>query len=160
MYNLFELNMTLQSNTTVKNCYFTEKSFKNNAINLYQVAKGAYINVVGNTFEFAGNGVRVGAKGEPECVVNVNNNTYFKTLQPTAVKNEAGLVIIQPYGAATTDFSGVTVNINGTKNESDVEQIWYYTRGSKTENFTAEQLPKVFVDGVRQEVVVPPLPVE
>lgn len=150
MYNLFESNCTLQSNSIVKDCYFSENSYGNNAINLYKVADGAYINIVGNVFENSKNAVRVACKGAVDCVVNITNNTYYKT---SDVPEYAGLVLIQPYGKATTDMSGVTVNISGTKNESGLEQVVYYYTGSNNSQFTASQMPKVFVDGV--QVVFP-----
>ena len=150
VYNLAELNCNLQSGSVIRNCYFAEGSCSNNAIAVYKVAAGASIGITDNTFEKSANAVRVGTKESAECTINMTNNTYMAT---DANEAYAGLVLIQPYGKATTSMGNVVINIDGTKNMTECEQLWYYYAGNGDAKLEGEDLPKVFVDGVEQEVI-------
>ena len=150
IYNLAELGCNLQSGSSIRNCYFAANACRNNAIAIYEVADEASIAIVDNTFEKSANAVRIGTKQAAECTINITNNTYMETDSNEAY---AGLVLIQPYGKVTTSMGAVTININGTKNMTEQEQLWYYYAGNGDAKLEGEDLPKVYVDGVKQEVI-------
>lgn len=154
VYNLFELNCTLQSGSSFSNNYLTKGAFSNNAFCFYRVAEGAFIDVIGNVFEYAANGMRIGPKGDVRCTFNVKNNTYKETAVPeydeegNVTSNWGGLMIIQPYGTLTTSMKGVTINMTGTKNETTNTQMWYYYEDKGTSRLDVANRPTVVVDGV------------
>lgn len=146
-YNAFELNAVLSDGSSISNNIFDLAVCTHNIINIYDVEDGATININDNVFAKAANGIRVGIKDAREDVtININRNEYAVTDSG----EYAGLVLIQPYGTATTDMGGITININDTINKSGEEQIWYYYAGAKDTQLTVEQRPKVYINGELQ----------
>lgn len=155
IYNLFELQGTLKTGSVFSNIYFEEGCSNHNDINIYQVEDGAHIAIENNTWEFS-NGIRVGIKGEPKCTIDVNNNRYMKTEEDP---NYAGIMLIQPYGTATTSMANLVINFNDTVYDEAVEgekyQIYYLYAGSKDMQFTESNVPTVYIDGVLDLQPVP-----
>lgn len=148
-YNLFELNSVLADGSYVKNCYFTEAACNHNVINLYNVEDGATITIENNVFEKSANAVRIGFKGDAHCTVNLTNNKYLKT---DADVSCAGLLIIQPYVKATTSMANVNINIDGTINESGVDQIAYIFYNDTDTHLTGELVPNTKINGVKVDL--------
>ena len=155
IYNLFELQGTLKTGSIFSNIYFEEGCSNHNDINIYQVEEDAHIVIENNIWEFS-NGIRVGIKGEPKCTIDVNNNRYMKTEEDP---NYAGIMLIQPYGTATTSMANLVVNFNDTVYDEAVEgekyQIYYLYAGSKDMQFTESNVPTVYIDGVLDLQPVP-----
>ena len=78
--------------------------------------------------------------------INIKKNSY----DSTDVGEYAGLVLIQPYGQATTSMKNVVINIDDTINNSGEEQLWYYYAGMKDAQLAIEDRPKVYINGVLQ----------
>lgn len=147
--NTLELNCKLKDGTVFSNNYFAKECSGNNDICIYDVDEGANILIENNTWEYSGNGIRIGTKGNARCTITINNNTYNSTDE--ANPEYAGLVLIQPYGSATTSMKNVTVYINNTHHKDD-KQIFYLYSGGNDMKFTEDTLPTVYVDGVLQDL--------
>ena len=146
VYNVFELNVPLANGTSISDNTFSASSGSHNMINIYAVQNNATVNVKDNYFEKSANAVRFGTRGAVNnVIVNIDNNAYTTTDSDTAY---AGLLLIQPYGAATTDMGGVRINLDNTDNQSGVDQLWYYYAGASDAQLDVDQRPKVYVDGV------------
>lgn len=144
-YNAMELNVALGDGSSISNNEF-DLVCTHNIINIYDVEDGATININDNTFAKAANGIRIGVKGDKSCVINIERNTY----KSTDSGDYAGLVLIQPYGTATTSMGDVVININDTINESGEDQLWYYYAGIKDTQLSIEDRPKVYINGELQ----------
>lgn len=145
IYNLFELNTLMSDGSSIKNCYFAKNCCTHNMINIYDVEEGATIEISGNIFEYSGNAVRIGIKGNKTATINCDNNTYMET----DMSNDgawAGFMIIQPCGALTKSFENITININNTVNKSGVDQIVYLYAGGSDTKITKALEPKVYVN--------------
>ena len=153
-YNVLEMNCKLMDGSSISNNYFAKGCGSNNTVCIYDVDEGATVTVANNVWEYSGNGVRVGVKGDVECTINVIGNTYQSTMEDTP--EYAGLLLIQPYGNQTTNMSRITVNINNTTH-SDEHQLFYKYSGGSDMPFTEYNVPTVVVDG---KVELAPLPVE
>ena len=156
IYNLFEINTILKDGSTFENNYFAKGCSNHNDINIYQVEENATITIKNNYWEFSANAVRIGIKGQPKCNVILENNTYKET---DANPDWAGLLLIQPYGTATTSFENLTVVLNNTVYEEAVPgvetQIFYTYAGGSDTPLTPYNVPTVIVDG---ETVLAPIP--
>ena len=153
IYNLINIHGNLQGGSVIKNCYFAAECCTNNPINIYRVEDGGVIDIVNNTFENSVTAIRISGYEDMECTVNCVNNTYMNTHVAGSEHPEwAGLVLIQPTNLATS-MGNVTVNIDGTVNKSEAPQIWYYYAGKNEPQFEEADMPKVFIDGVKQPVV-------
>ena len=151
-YNLFELNTKLKDGSSFSNNYFLKGCCTHNMLNFYDVdASGEtepVIKVAKNVFEYSGNAVRIGLKGSPKCTLNFTGNRY----DATDVPEWAGLILIQPYGAQTTTFNDMKVNIDGTVNNSGNPQIIYIFSNPTDAQFNYQtNYPKVYIDGVLVE---------
>lgn len=148
MYNLMELDVPLRDGSCFSGNYFEKGTVSHNDINIYGVVDGATLTIENNTWEYSGNAVRLGMKGNPECTVNVLNNTYMSTDHSD---NDiwAGLVIIQPYVKETTSFAKTRVNINKTVH-NDLLHIYYLYTNSGCTQYTEENAPVVYVNGKLQ----------
>ena len=144
-YNLFEMNAPLADGSEISGNYFENFANTNNSICIYNVEDGATITIKNNTWERSANGIRVGVKGAPTCTINIENNTYLDT--ETDNPEWAGLVLVQPYGKETTSMAGVTININKTKHNDDL-QLYYLYNGTNDMQFDETNMPTITVDGV------------
>ena len=151
IYNLFEINGRIADGSTFSNNYFTKACCTHNMFNFYEVEDGAVINVNNNVFEYSGNAMRVGFKGNAKATININNNRYDET-DMSLNGDWAGYLLVQPYGKQTESFENVTININNMKKPAD-SQIGYVYCGENDTQLTEDQMPKVFVDG--EKVVLP-----
>ena len=87
-------------------------------------------------------------KGSPKCTLNFTGNRY----DATDVPEWAGLILIQPYGAQTTTFNDMKVNIDSTVNNSGNPQIIYiFSNPTDTQFNYQTNYPKVYIDGVLVE---------
>jgi hypothetical protein len=145
IYNLFELGCKLLDGSYIKNNFFAEDICKHNVINIYEVEENSTITIENNTFEYSANAIRVGIKGEPKTTINVNKNTYLKTDEDN--KDYAGLLLVQPYGTATTSFKNCTINLNKNINRSNVPQLYYSYAGSDDMQFTEFNIPTITLNG-------------
>lgn len=153
IYNLINIHGNLQGGSVIKNCYFAADCCTNNPINIYRVEDGGVVDIVNNTFENSITAIRISGYEDMECTINCTNNTYMNTFTADSEHAEwAGLVLIQPTKLATS-MGNVTVNIDGTVNKSEAPQIWYYYASANEPQFEEADLPKVFVNGVQEEVI-------
>ena len=157
IYNLLELNCALKDGSYIKNCYFAKAACTHNVINLYTVKDNTTITIENNVFEMSANACRIGFRGAPEnVVVNFNKNTYNET---DSDPDWAGLLIIQPYGSATTSLAGVRVNLKNTKftdETSEARQLWYIWMYQTDTQIVGDLCPQVYVNGIKSEMVYPP----
>ena len=147
--NTLELGCKLADGSYFSNNYFADKCSRNNDICIYDVEDGAVITVAHNTWEKSANGIRVGTKFDANCIINIKSNTYYAT---DDTEEWAGLLLVQPYGAATTNMSGVTINISNTTKPEKPEQLFYLYSAGSDMPFTKETLPTIMVDGVEQDL--------
>ena len=146
IYNGLELNCVLKDGSSISNNYFTKDACTHNAINIYAVEEGATIRINGNHFEYSGNAIRIGIKGEPECTIICSGNAYDSTDENDEY---AGLLLVQPYGNKTTSFANCTIKINKTEH-SDDKQLYYLYAGAGDMQFTDSNKPTIIVDGVTE----------
>lgn len=144
-YNGFELNGLLANGSEFSENYFEKGSCNHNDINLYSVAPDATITIRNNIWEYSGNAIRIGIKGEPKCTVDIIDNTYHTTDE--TYPDYAGLLLIQPYGKQTTSFANCTINIKGTVH-TDKYQVYYMYAGSNDMQFTEANVPTIYLDDV------------
>lgn len=148
MYNLFELDTKFKDGSYIKNCYFAKEVCTHNIINLYQACDGATITIDNNHFEKSVNACRVGFKGAPQDVtVILSNNVYDET---DSQIDWGGLLIVQPYGSATTSMEGVTIHLNRNTYTGDVDHhlFYVYFAGTDTDLSVDNRAPKIYVNGV------------
>ena len=156
MYNLFEINSILKDGSIIENNYFEKGCCGHNDINIYQAEENSTIIIRNNYWEYSANGIRIGIKDEPKCNVIIENNTYRET---DTEPGWDGLLLIQPYGKATTTFKNLTVIMNktvyeGAKPGEDYQIFYTYSGGGDTP-LTEYNVPTVVVDGT---VVLEPIP--
>lgn len=154
-YNLFELNTVLADGSRISNNYFAKACCNHNLINVYNVAEGATVEISNNHFEYSGNAIRIGIIGEPECTINVFDNSYDET-DPYNNGEYAGLLLIQSYGQATTSWNNCKINIDRTKHNDNM-QVWYTYTGGNDTPINETNCPTVTVDGVVVMKSVPPV---
>ena len=114
------------SGTIVSNNVFNGQ-FYNNGISFYNLVENGVYTISGNTFEFAGNGLRLSNPKNVYATFNVENNTYNGTLSG----NYEGFLIFQDYGAATAhqNLTALTVNITNLVGPNGVVMIDNSTNG-------------------------------
>ena len=150
IYNLIELSGKLKTGSSISNNYFTKGCCTHNEINVYNVADEAVIGINFNEAEYSGNLVRIGLKGAPKCTINMVGNSYDET-DHSENGDWAGLLLIQPYGKATTSMNDVVINLDDTVNKSDIDRILYLYAGGSDTHFNAEtNYPQVFINGEKQ----------
>lgn len=142
LYNMIEPHAKLADKSSFSDNYFTKNCCSHNSINIYGVSDGATITVDGNHFEYI-NTVRFGARGTPECTVELNSNTIDST--DTEYPEYDGLLCIQPFGKDTTTFAGCRINMTG--NSIPGSQLVYAYSGANDTAMTSDTVPEVYVDG-------------
>lgn len=147
IYNGFELNCTLKDGSSISNNYFAAEVCTHNVINIYAVEEGATVYINNNHFEYSGNAIRIGIKGEPTCTIVCDGNSYDAT--DTVYVDYAGLLLVQPYGKQTTSFANCTIKINNTIHSDDL-QLYYLYAGAGDTQFTDSNKPIIIVDGVTE----------
>ena len=146
IWNFVNIDCTLVNGSKISGNYF-EKGYNNNdGISIYNVENGAVIEISDNTWEFSGNGVRLGIKGNPTAMFNIRDNIYHSTLE----NDNAGLLCIQPYNRSTTSMSGITINLSNITHDDD-RRTWYLFQTKNDMEFTEETIPVVIEDGVKVE---------
>jgi len=141
-YNAFELVQKLADGSEISDNYFEEKVCSNNIICIYDVEENANIYIRNNVFEYSSNAIRVGTKGDAKCNIFVENNVYYKT---STTPEYAGLLLVQPYGVATTNMSNVNITLSGNKH-NDKLQLYYLYAGTKDMQFTDTNKPNITVN--------------
>lgn len=150
LYNLFECNMKLADGSSFSNNYFAKECCTHNMINIYDVEDGATITIEGNTFEYSANAIRFGATGSPKCTVNITNNTFLET---DSTPEYAGLMFVQPYGTQTVTMEDTVINIDNTTCPPNYDgQLFYVYCGENDTQLTEETYPKIYVNGILQEL--------
>ena len=145
IYNFMNMDATLLDGSHVTGNYFEEGYNTNDGISIYNIRDGATITISGNTWEFAGNGIRIGTKGAPvDVTINIEDNTYNKTLD----NSNAGLVCIQPYNRSTSSMAGLTIIMTNNQHNDD-KRTWYMFQTKNDMEFTEETIPTVVEDGVK-----------
>lgn len=146
IYNGLELNCTLKDGSSISNNYFAAAACTHNAINIYAVEDNATIHIDNNHFEYSGNAIRIGIKGEPTCTIVCDGNSYDAT---DSTDEYAGLLLVQPYGKQTTSFANCTIKIDNTVH-SDNKQLYYLYAGAGDMQFTDSNKPTVIVGGITE----------
>lgn len=146
IYNGLELNCALKDGSSISNNYFAAGACTHNAINIYDVEDGATIYINGNHFEYSGNAIRIGIKGEPECTIVCDGNSYDAT---DSYVDYAGLLLVQPYDTQTTSFANCTIKINNTTHNDD-NQVYYLYAGAGDMQFTNSNKPTIIVNGITE----------
>lgn len=147
-YNLIDVYGKLADGSSISNNVFADASCAHNHISLYNVEEGATININNNKCAMSANMVRIGFKGEPNCTVIMDGNSYDAT---DANADYAGLFLVQPYGTQTTSFAKTTIKVSNTKKSTPDGQLYYLYAGSGDTQFTENNKPTVYVDGVLDE---------
>lgn len=148
LYNLFELNTPLASGSSFRDLYFDVDGCTHNFINIYDCADNAVVTIDNCYAAVSKNMIRLGVKGAKAIKLNINNCSYAETDQDVAW---AGVMLMQPYGKATTDMSKWVININKLDNKSGVDQVAYLYFGKTDMPYDETKLPSMFVDGVAYE---------
>lgn len=141
-YNGLELVQKLADGSEISNNYFEANVCSNNIINIYDVEDGANIYIRNNVFEYSGNAVRVGTKGDAHCTINITNNTYNSTSED--IPEYAGLLLVQPYGNATTNMSNVNIVLSGNTHKDSL-QLYYLYAGAGDMQFTDDNMPVITI---------------
>lgn len=144
IYNLFEPTAKLITGSMCSSNYFKADCCTHNVLSIYGADENAVIYVKNNIFEISDGTVRIGVKGEPVCIINIEGNTIKENKgdDPSAY----GLVTLQPYKKETTSFANMTINMNN--NIIPSEQKIYAYCGANDTQLTQELMPKINIDGV------------
>lgn len=145
-YNLIDVYGKLADGSSISNNTFADASCTHNQISLYNVDDGAEININNNDCAMSANLVRIGFKGDPNCVVNMVGNSYDAT---DTDEQYAGLFLVQPYGTQTNSFAKTTIKVSDTTKPEG--QLYYLYAGTNDTKFTDDNKPVVYVDGVLDE---------
>lgn len=147
VYNMFEMNFPLRTDSKISGNYFTKDACTHNFINIYGVMDDTAIEINDNVFEYSGSAIRLGAKGSPKnCTININNLTYNSTDETEDFK-WAGMMIVQPYKHDTVSMDGIRVNINNVKRKDTHQLYFVYSSPGTGTLLTEENAPHVFVNG-------------
>lgn len=142
-YNLIDVYGKLADGSSISNNVFQVGSCTHNTISLYNVDDDANVTIDNNTNA----AIRIGFKGEPNCTVTLDGNSYVACDDP----DYDGLLLVQPYNTQTTSFAGTTLNINNTIKPADDTQLYYLYAGANDTKFTDDNKPTIYVDGVLDE---------
>lgn len=146
IYNFFELNTKLANGSKINNNYFAKSVCTHNVINIYAACDNANIEIANNHFEYSGNAIRVGIKGDRQNVtLNVHDNKFDET-DTSDNGIWAGLLLVQPYGKETKSMHGVTINLNNNHGMTPQMVYGYYNASGDTV-MNAETLPTVMLNG-------------
>ena len=153
MYNLLEPTAKLADGSSISGNYFEDGCCTHNTINIYGADENANIYVNGNHFEVSAGTIRIGVKGEPTCYVHLNNN-HVDADNPNEPDDYQGIMMIQPYGKATTTFANMTINLNN--NHSANEQVVYAYSGANDTMLDDTTMPTILLDGtdITDDVVI------
>lgn len=151
-YNLIDVYAPLKV-CEISNNTFSNDSCSHNHVSLYGIDENGVINLTNNKVANSRNFVRIGFKGSPVGTVNMVDNEYDLTEE----SEYAGLALVQPYDNQTTTFAGVTINIDGTKNNSGEDQLIYMYAGASDTKFTDDNKPVIKIDGVDKTAEIPVL---
>lgn len=144
IYNLFELACKLSAMSYIINNKFTRNVCSHNIINIYNVTDNSIIEIENNSFDYSANAIRIGIKGEPTCSIRVTNNIYFDTDKDDP--EYAGLLLIQPYGRATTSFKNCEVIMLRNTNKTKIPQMWYFYCGPEDAQIDEYNVPTVMLN--------------
>lgn len=142
-YNIIEVYGYLKNGSTFNGNHFDKGCCTHNQISLYNIEDDAIVEINDNICDVSKNMVRFGFQGKPKAVVEMSGNTYIES--DTDNPEWSGLFMVQPFGNATEDMSGLTVNVVNTK--KPVGQICYLYAGSKDMQFNDDNKPTINVDG-------------
>lgn len=148
-YNAIEGTAKFADGSSVSNNYFAKGCATHNILNIYGADENAVININNNHCELSSNMVRVGIKGEPVCTINMDGNSYDETSDD----EYAGILLVQPYNKQTTTFANCTINLNNTTYPEGTQLVYAYSGANDTE-LTADNVPKLYVDGEPTEFVI------
>lgn len=149
IYNLLELRFDVADGTRIADNVFKEGCCTHNAVNIYSMESNSVITIENNHFFDGDSAIRLAAKNSPKnVVVNINDNSYDKLSE----SGRWGLVTIQPWDNKNDDFSGITININGTKKIGDERVFSFYCGSGTDKKFNRHKLPHVYVDGIEQDI--------
>ena len=146
-YNLIDVYAKLKDGSSISGNTFSAACCVHNQISLYGLADGATINIDDNYAAVSKNMVRIGFKGAPVGMVNMNANQYDETDADPAW---AGLFLVQPYGKNTSSFAGLTIKVNKTVKPEG--QIGYLYAGGSDTPFDASNKPVFYLDGTKTEL--------
>lgn len=147
-YNGLELNSYLADGSSISNNYFSADMVSHNEINFYNTTENAIVTCNNNHFANNDGGIRIGMKGRPTSTIDINGTVVDEWDDGGAMTS---LIIIQPYGKLTETFEGVTINI--AKSSFDKAHAISKYCGSNDTQLTDEQLPTVYVDGVKMDSI-------
>ena len=151
-YNIIEVYGYLKNGSTFNGNRFERDCCTNNQISLYQVDDNAVIEINDNYCVDSKNMVRFGFKGHPNnVIIEMNDNTYVES---NIVDEYKGLFLVQPFGAATESFAGITIEVNNISKPAG--QLCYMHDGGKEMLFTDTNKPTIKVDGKKYLAVVSP----
>jgi len=142
-YNIIEIAGSLKNGSSFNDNRFEKGCCTHNQLSLYRVEDNAIIEINGNYCVESKNMVRFGFKDEPNnVVIEMNDNTYVET---DADPEWQGLFIVQPYGADTKSFAGITIEVNNTSKPAG--QLCYLYDGGKEMIFNDTNKPTIIIDG-------------
>lgn len=147
MYNLFEMNAKLKSNSMISSNWFTSDCCTHNTINIYGAEENAAIYVNNNYFADSRHSIRVGIKEAPVCSIVAQGNELQITDTTPEELEWSNFMLFQPYGKKTTTFGNLkVVTANNKMSQSGSDPIVAYF-GDADMPMSYESAPKVTVDG-------------
>ena len=147
MYNLFEMNAKLKSNSMISSNWFTGDCCTHNTINIYGAEENAAIYVNNNYFADSRHSIRVGIKEAPVCSIVAQGNELQITDTTPEELEWSNFMLFQPYGKKTTTFGNLkVVTANNKMSQPGSDPIVAYF-GSADMPMSYESAPKVTVDG-------------
>lgn len=148
-YNLINIYGKFMDGSSISRNTFRKGCSTHNIISFFAVDDGATVYFNDNYCEKSANMVHIQIPGEPKCTVMMENNRYDET---DANVNDAGLFLVQPFEAKTTTYKDVNIYVNNTtKPEGQLGYVWMH---GKNTQLTDEQMPSVYVDGVKTDLPV------
>lgn len=158
IYNMIEFSISNArdiSNVTFKNNTF-KGELKNNGVSLYNLAEGAKVNFVGNTFtdiDVSNNPIRLSNPKNVSATFNFKDTTYNFTSDVPNVDGYTGFMLLQDYSKSGSkqDFTKFTINfdnlVRGTKKltekGSGIDNVYYVYQDTKG----------ILADGINDPVV-------
>lgn len=147
VYNMINITAKLMNGSNISGNKFRIGCCSHNHISLYGIEDDASIRIDKNYANKSANMVRIGFKGDPIAKVYLDGNKY----DTTELGEYAGLLLVQPYLNETTGMSNVQIFISNTVH-NDTEQLAYLYAGTKDTQWTDENKPEIFIDGVKYDL--------
>lgn len=146
IYNLLEMTAKLGDGSNISSNFFGPDACSHNTVNVYGAQENANITINNNIFKLTDGTIRIGTKGDVKHSFDIHYNEY-KFVGEEA-DDYCKLVLVQPYGKATTSFANCKIYMDGNVIPEGLGEAYIYS-GSKDTLMDETNIPKIYVNGVK-----------